>query len=45
MNDDGTLPGKNGYGVHPFFMFQHSPEKWVGVFSKQAHAQDWIVNN
>ena len=43
-NDDGT-PGKNGYGVHPFFMFQHAPEKWVGVFSKQAHAQDWIINN
>jgi len=32
-NDDGSF-GKNGYGVHPFFMFQHAPEKWVGVFSK-----------
>ena len=43
--DDGMLPGKNGYGVHPFFMFQHSSEKWVGVFSKHASAQDWIINN
>jgi alpha-glucosidase (family GH31 glycosyl hydrolase) len=43
--DDGNLPGKNSYGVHPFFMFQHSSDKWVGVFSKQAQAQDWIVQN
>jgi len=26
-------------------MFQNAPEKWVGVFSKQAQAQDWIIIN
>jgi hypothetical protein len=36
--EDGKLPGKNSYGVHPFFMYQHSQEQWVGVFFKSAQA-------
>ncbi len=43
--EDGDLPGKNAQGVHPFFMYQHSSSKWVGVFSKHMQAQDWIVKN
>lgn len=43
--DDGDLPGKNGQGVHPFFMYQNSPTKWVGVFSKQMQPHDWVVKN
>jgi alpha-glucosidase (family GH31 glycosyl hydrolase) len=44
-SEDTGSGGKQTYGVHPFFMFQHSADKWVGVFSKQAHAQDWVVMN
>ena len=43
--EDGMLPGKHSYGVHPFFMYQHHASHWVGVFFKQAHAQDWLINN
>jgi hypothetical protein len=41
--EDGQLPGKQTYGVHPFFMYQHTQEHWVGVFMKQAQAHDWII--
>jgi hypothetical protein len=44
-SEDTGSGGKQTYGVHPFFMFQHSADKWVGVFSKQAHAQDWVIMN
>jgi len=30
--EDGQLPGKNMYGVHPFYIFQNSNNTWVGVF-------------
>jgi alpha-glucosidase (family GH31 glycosyl hydrolase) len=44
--EDGELPGKQGYGAHPFFMYQHANStRWVGVFSKHAQAQDWIIRN
>lgn len=43
--DDGLPPGSQSYGAHPFFMYQHNPTHWVGVFLKQSHAQDWIVTN
>jgi hypothetical protein len=23
--DDGKLPGDQGYGAHPFFMYQNTP--------------------
>lgn len=32
--EDGYPPGKQSYGAHPFFMYQHTPEHWVGVFFK-----------
>ena len=44
-NDIGVPPGDQGYSTHPFFMWPHSSNKWVGVFFKQAHAQDWIIEN
>jgi hypothetical protein len=36
--DDGQLPGNQGYGTHPFFMYQHTENHWVGIFFKQAQA-------
>lgn len=37
--EDGKLPGKNMYGVHPFYMYQgQGTESWVGVFQKLAAA-------
>ena len=36
--EDGKLPGKQAYGVHPFFMYQHTANHWVGVFFKQSNA-------
>ena len=44
-DETGTLPGANMYGTHPFFMYNHKPKVWVGVFYKLAHAQDWWVKN
>lgn len=44
-DEDGTLPGKNMYGTHPFYMYKHKPGAWVGVHYKLAHAQDWWVKN
>ena len=33
------------YGTHPFYMFRHDTESYVGVFTKLAHAQDWYITN
>lgn len=33
------------YGTHPFFMYKHKTDAWVGVFYKLAHAQDWYIKN
>ena len=44
-NEDGKPPGKNTYGVHPFYMYQNAKDVWVGVFTKLAAAQDWYVKN
>jgi alpha-glucosidase (family GH31 glycosyl hydrolase) len=43
--EDGVPPGDQSYGVHPFFMYQNTANHWVGVFFKQAHAQDWHIYN
>ena len=43
--ESGVPPGDQSYSTHPFFMWKHSANKWVGVFFKQAHAQDWIIEN
>jgi Galactose mutarotase-like len=43
--ENGVPPGRQAYGVHPFFMYQHTDEHWVGVFFKQAQAQDWVIRN
>lgn len=43
--EDGRLPGKNDYGVHPFYMFKHSANSWVGVYHNLAQAQDWWIKN
>jgi hypothetical protein len=36
--ENGKLPGKQTYGVHPFYMFQHASQSWVGVFHNLAQA-------
>lgn len=43
--DNGKPPGKNAYGMHPFYMFKNDIDIWVGVFTKLAAAQDWYVKN
>ena len=43
--EDGRLPGKETYGVHPFYMFKHNSSSWVGVFHNTAQAQDWWIKN
>jgi hypothetical protein len=41
--EDGKLPGKNMYGVHPFYMAKDQQGKWFGVYTNLAAAQDWKV--
>jgi hypothetical protein len=41
--EDGKLPGKNMYGVHPFYMAKDKAGKWFGVYTNLAAAQDWKV--
>lgn len=43
--EDGRPPGKNTYGVHPFYMFRNNENTWGGVFTNLAAAQDWYVKN
>ena len=42
---DGALPGKNMYGIHPFYMGAATDDTWFGVFSNLAAAQDWRIKN
>jgi len=44
-DEEGTLPAANMYGTHPFFMYKHKKDAWVGVLYKNAHAQDWWIKN
>jgi Galactose mutarotase-like len=37
-DETGTLPGNNMYGTHPYFMYKHKKDAWVGVLYKLAHA-------
>jgi hypothetical protein len=43
--ENGRLPGKQVYGVHPFYMFKHASKSWVGVYHNNAQAQDWWIQN
>lgn len=43
--EDGKLPGKNMYGVHPFYMGKATDKKWFGVFTNLAAASDWWLTN
>ena len=43
--EDGRPPGKNVYGVHPFYMFRNDINSWAGVFTNLAAAQDWYIKN
>lgn len=36
--EKGTLPAANMYGTHPYFMYKHKPNMWIGVFYKLAAA-------
>jgi len=44
-NEDGKIPGKNMYGVHPFFSYRHKANAWVGVLYRLGQSQDWYINN
>lgn len=44
-DEDGKFPSKGMYGTHPFFMYRHDAQSYVGVFYKLAHAQDWYIEN
>jgi alpha-glucosidase (family GH31 glycosyl hydrolase) len=44
-DEDGKPPSKAMYGTHPFYMYRHAANSWVGVFYKLAHAQDWWIRN
>lgn len=43
--EDGKLPGKNVYGVHPFYMARAQDQSWFGVYTNLAAAQDWWIKN
>ena len=43
--DYGKLPASNIYGSHPYFMYKHKSNSWVGVLYKLAAAQDWWIQN
>ena len=43
--ENGKLPGKETYGVHPFYIFKHAANSWIGVYHNNAQAQDWWINN
>jgi hypothetical protein len=36
--ENGQLPGKEVYGVHPFYMFKHAANSWIGVYHNNAQA-------
>ena len=37
--EDGKLPTKSLYSVHPFYMFRHNTSSWAGVYTNMAQAQ------
>lgn len=41
--DDGLPPGRNMYGIQPFYVYQSSNKLWYGVFSNNLYATDFIV--
>jgi alpha-glucosidase (family GH31 glycosyl hydrolase) len=43
--ENGRLPGKQVYGSHPFYMWKHSSNNWIGVYHNNANAQDWWIDN
>lgn len=43
--ENGKLPGKEVYGTHPFYMYKHSQNSWMGVYHNLGQAQDWWVTN
>ena len=43
--DFGTSPSSNMYGTHPYYMYKHKSNAWVGVLYKLAAAQDWWIKN
>ena len=43
--EDGRLPGKQVYGSHPFYMWKHSSNNWIGIYHNNANPQDWWINN
>ena len=40
-----TSPGQQEYGTHPFYMGKGTDNKWFGVYTNLAAAQDWWIKN
>ena len=36
--ETGDLPASNIYGLHPYFMYKHKSNSWIGVLYKLAAA-------
>ena len=36
--ENGKPPGNNMYGVHPYFMYKHRANAWVGIVYNLAAA-------
>jgi len=36
--ENGKAPGKNMYGTHPYFMYKHKPNAWIGILYNLAAA-------
>lgn len=41
--DDGLPPGRNMYGVQPFYLYQEPGTNYIGVFNLNPYAQDYIL--
>ena len=41
--DDGLPPGRNMYGIQPFYIYQGSNKAWYGVFNNNLYGTDFIV--
>ena len=43
--EDGSLPGKNNYGTHPYFAYRTQTDTFVSNFFNNAAANDILIEN